>query len=76
MKVENESDRVEMPEECDHCSSRVKLKRYYHFGPGHNVTWLCHYCDKIVIVDNDTTTKAVAAMLNELEKTLKHFEYV
>ena len=45
MKVDNEHDRQDTPGECDRCGSDVaKLKRYYSYGPGHQVDWLCPYC--------------------------------
>ena len=70
MRVENENDRMEMPEECDNCGSEVPLTRYYNYGPGHNVKWLCHYCDLDHTQGESVELKSIAAMLNELERTL------
>jgi len=71
MRVDNESDRSESPEECDNCGSMVGLHRFCHYGPGWNVEWLCVYC----IVDHthgeSSVVKSIAAMFNVLEKRLK-----
>ena len=68
MRVESPNDRQEMPEECDVCQSPVKLKRYSHYGPGHQVDWLCKYC---AISTNTEERANMAAMLNLLERALK-----
>lgn len=69
MKVDNENDRMEMPEECDYCSSDVDLERYYSYGPGHNVDWLCPYCS--VCFTKNPTLRSIASMFNTLEERLK-----
>lgn len=77
MRVNNPDDRAEMPEECDNCGSSVKLKRFSHYGPGHQVEWLCRYCANITGKGSDIV-HSIAAMFNELEKALQekaHFQH-
>ena len=71
MKVENQDDRKEMPEECDSCGSKVNLKRFEHYGPGYNVDWLCHYCTCDFSRGKNDVVKSVAAMLNVFEERIK-----
>lgn len=72
MRVENKDDRSEMPEECDRCMTMTRrLTRYYHFGPGHNVDWLCKYCGHDFSHGQDKVVKSIAAMFNVLERSLK-----
>jgi hypothetical protein len=69
MKVDNENDRKEPPEECDNCGeSGVELERFYHFGPGHNVDWLCCYCSRDFTQGKDAIVKTIASMLHEFER--------
>jgi len=70
MKVDNKTDRLEMPEECDNCGYMTKLERFYHFGPGHNVNWLCPYCCLDHSHGQNDIIKTIAGMLNELEKRI------
>lgn len=67
MRVEHESDRMEMPEECDYCGSKVKLERFSYYGPGHNVDWLCKYCAASF---HKEETRSIAAMFNKLEQII------
>jgi hypothetical protein len=70
MKVEKATDRIEMPKECDNCGSlRVKLTRYYFFGPGHQVEWLCKYCAVAINKERDFN-RNMASMFNLLEDRL------
>lgn len=71
MRVDNpKTDRLEMPEECDCCGYPAQLTRYYHYGPWHQVEWLCPYCANSHDKD-ETISKSIASMLNELEKRIK-----
>ena len=70
MKVENKNDRQESPEECDACGSPAPLKRYYYYGPGHQVEWACGYCAKSFI-KGEPIGKTLSAMFNHLEAQLK-----
>jgi len=70
MRVDNRGDRTQMPEECDLCQANVKLKRFYSYGPGHQVEWLCQYCS--ACFDNKSAiVRSMAAMFNELEQALR-----
>uniref|UniRef100_A0A6H1ZPQ5 Uncharacterized protein n=1 Tax=viral metagenome TaxID=1070528 RepID=A0A6H1ZPQ5_9ZZZZ len=71
MRVENKNDRWKMPEECDYCGYFASLKRFYHYGPGHQVDWACPYCSLDYTQGKDIVVKSIASMLNELEKRLK-----
>lgn len=71
MKVENRDDLMEEPEECFGCSFMgVKLERFYHYGPGHNVNWLCCYCQHSLCLD-DKISRTMAGMFHQFEKNLK-----
>lgn len=71
MRVEKATDRAERPEECDVCQTpKVKLNRYYSFGPGHHVEWLCCYCRLDFTHGDSAVVKSIAGMLHELEKRL------
>lgn len=67
MRVENATDRSKMPEECDNCGFPVTLERFYSYGPGHNVKWLCKYCCRD-FTEGDAIIKSIAAMLNKFEE--------
>jgi hypothetical protein len=47
MRVNHKNDRQDAPDECDNCGSEVRLIRYESYGPGFQVSWLCHYCDRV-----------------------------
>ena len=66
MKVNTKHDRMESDGECDNCGSDVPVARYYHFGPGHNVDWLCKYCS-LDFTHGSDIGKTMAAMLNRFE---------
>lgn len=73
MKVDNpETDRTEMPEECDRCGQVVDSIRFVEFAPDPRVDWLCKYCQHIFSsVEDDAIVKSIAGMFHELEKSLK-----
>jgi hypothetical protein len=69
MRVESEHDRKEKPEECDGCSdSKAGLTRYYSYGPGHQVRWLCPYCE---VASASEYRATLSAMFNVLERRLR-----
>lgn len=70
MRVDKEDDRLEMPEECDHCGSMVKLTRYSHYGPGYNIDWLCPYCACDFTRGDSDVVNSIAVMLNTLEQRI------
>jgi len=72
MRVKNENDRQEKPEKCDMCNYRTTNLTRYHFGPGHNVVWICHYCGLMYTPkkDNEHIKKTMSVYFNELEKRL------
>jgi hypothetical protein len=73
MRVGDPDERQEMPEECDACGSLVELKRFYHYGPGDNVEWLCPYCAASFFKESDTS-RTMAGMFHVLEKRLRNKE--
>lgn len=71
MRVESKESRLEMPDGCDNCEYGTKdLERFYTFGPGHNVYWLCPYCLYDHSWGKDITVRTVACMLNALENRI------
>ncbi len=71
MKVEHKEDHSEMPEACEYCgTSNTQLGRFYYYGPGHNVEWLCRYCRLDSTNGRDPAIKSIAAMINELDRHL------
>ena len=69
MKVDDPDDRQEMPEECDCCGYPTELKRFYSYGPGHQVKWLCRFC--AVVGGSGGLNGTLANMFNELLKALQ-----
>jgi len=75
MRVENENDRMEEPEECDWCRTTAGgLTRHAHYGPGYQVDWLCKYCENGYGHSGNTTIASMAAMFNVLEKRIKKLD--
>ncbi len=70
MRVEDRDDRQETPEECDECDSDVDLERFYHYGPGYQVEWLCPYCASSFSKKEDWS-RTLSHMFHVLEKRLK-----
>ena len=68
MRVDNENDRMEPPEDCDTCGSEVPLTRFRWYGPGHQVAWHCAYC---AVANEHNITRTLGAMFNVLEFRLK-----
>ena len=74
MRVEDPDEREEIPEECDLCDSSIDLERFYYFGPGYNVEWLCPYCAVSFSKESDIS-RTMASMFHVLEQRLKtHIE--
>ena len=71
MRVERKNDRLLDPEECDNCGYKTSLERFYFYGPGHNVEWLCEYCRLDHSHGENDVIRTVAGMLNRLEERLK-----
>ena len=71
MRVDNENDRMKMPEECDRCGYPTdKLVRHSHYGPGYQVDWLCRYCEVDFTRGNDDIVKSIAGMFNTFEEII------
>ena len=64
----------DIPEECDNCGREAPLVRFEHYGPGHNVDWLCPYCLCDFSHGKSDVVKSIAAMLNVFENRIRYSE--